>query len=157
MRPRCSGRRAGQVCLLLSAVLLLPSCAWSASVPTGYTWYQWNPDPEARWGPAGLMLDEGGEGKAVGLPVWSGAGACGSDGMTHYDGKLTWSSRSAKDILVEVTLTFEGDQEDVIVYPMVNNDVIGVAPDWRSVNVAPCGIDEPGSEIVWSSPELRAK
>lgn len=155
MRRRCHGRRAGQVFLLLSPVLVLPSCVWSASVPTGYTWYESNPDPELTWtGPAGLTLDEGGKGKAVGLPVWSGVGVCGSDGMTHYDGDLTWSSRATWGTLVEITLTFDGGQEDVIVYPYVNDGPIGATPDWRNVTIAPCGIGEQGSEVVWGSPEL---
>lgn len=139
---------------MLSAVLLLPSCMWSASVPTGYTWYEENVDSQVRWGPAGLTLHEKGEGRVVGLPVWSGAGVCGSDGMTRYDGELTWSSRATWSALVEITLTFDGDQEDVIVYPYVNDGPIGATPDWRNVTIAPCGIGEQGSEVVWSSPEL---
>lgn len=153
MRTRRVGR-AGRFGLAVSVVLLLVSCGWSSEVPTGYTWSEWNPDPEIGWGPAGLTLDEGGEGSAVGLPVWSGEGRCGTDGMSRYDGELSWSSRSMREILVEITLTFEGDLEDVIVYPMVNNDVIGVAPDWMDVNIAPCGLDDGEPEAVWTSLEL---
>ena len=150
------GRRAHAAVGGAVALVLLGACAtWPAGVPTGYYWSDGHDELDPpRWGPEWLTLDEDGTGRAFGLPVWTGDGECSDQTITTYAGDLTWTSRRERQHLVLVTLTPERG-EPVTAYPGYYNGPIEDSPSWTVLTLAPCGLDVPGPEHVWGSPDLR--